>query len=61
MVKYGECLLMRILLKEIAMIMLRSFYKVSKYYTPLFETLRNEGLALDDLDAVLSTFIRVPN
>ena len=27
----------------------------------LFETLRNEGLALDDLDAVLSTFIRVPN
>ena len=61
MVKYGECLLMRILFKEIAMIMSRSFYKVSKYHTPLFETLRNEGLTSDDLDAVLSTFIRVPN
>ena len=34
----------------------RSLYNVSKYYTPLYEKLREEGFVPNDLDAVLSTF-----
>ena len=33
-----------------------SLLRVSKYYIPLYEKLREEGLVPDDLDAVLSTF-----
>jgi hypothetical protein len=38
----------------------RSLCTVSKYYPPLYEKLREEGLVPDDLDAVLSTFTRAP-
>ena len=34
----------------------RSLYNVSKYCTPLYEKLREEGFVPNDLDAVLSTF-----
>ena len=34
----------------------RSLCRVSKYYIPLYEKLREDGLVPDDLDAVLSTF-----
>ena len=36
----------------------RSLYNVSKFWTPLYEKLREDGLVPDDLDAVLSTFPR---
>jgi hypothetical protein len=38
----------------------RSLCTVSKHHPPLYEKLREEGLVSDDLDAVLSTFTRVP-
>jgi hypothetical protein len=38
----------------------RSLCSVSKHYFPLYEKLREEGFVSDDLDAVLSTFTRVP-
>ena len=36
----------------------RSLYKVSKFFIPLYEKLREEGLVPDELHAVLSTFPR---
>jgi hypothetical protein len=37
----------------------RPLYVVSRFYTPLYEKLREERLVPDDLDAVLSTFPRI--
>jgi hypothetical protein len=39
----------------------RSLCNVSKNYIPLYEKLREEGFVSDDLDAVLSTFTKLPN
>ena len=36
-----------------------SLYIVSKYYTPLYEKLREDGFISDDLDAILSTLPKV--
>jgi hypothetical protein len=38
----------------------RPLFTVSKYYPSLYEKLREEGFVPDDLDAVLSTFTRLP-
>jgi hypothetical protein len=38
----------------------QSLFSVSKHYIPLYEKLREDGLVSDNLDAVLSTFTRVP-
>ena len=36
-----------------------SLYNVSKYYTPLYEKMREDGFISDDLDAILSTLPKV--
>ena len=36
-----------------------SLYNVSKYYTPLYEKLREDGFISEDLDAILSTLPKV--